>query len=102
MAASTGPALLAGAITLANEAVFAPVASGGKITEQFNWRILPATAAWAALLAGLERLTPPFAKGLAWLGVGAVLFFPFGNAPAPITNLSKALGYAPPGKAAHR
>lgn len=93
MAASTGPALLAGAITLANEAVFAPVASGGKITASFNWRLIPATGAWALLLAGLEKLLPGFATGLAWLGVGAVVFFPLGNAGAPVTNLGTVLGY---------
>lgn len=93
MASSTGPALLAGAITLANEAVFAPVATGGKITASFNWRLIPATGAWALLLAGLEKLTPGFATGLAWLAVGAVVFFPLGNAPAPITSAAKALGY---------
>lgn len=93
MGASTGPAVLAGAITLANEAVFAPVASGHKITQSFNWRIIPATAAWALMLAGLEKLTPGFAAGLAWLGVAAVVFFPLGNAGTPVHNLTKVLGY---------
>lgn len=96
-AAGTGSAavlfLAAGAITLANEAVFAPVSSGGKISADFNWRIIPATLLGAFALGGLSRLAPGFATGLAALCLMAVLLLPFGNAPSPLQNVSKILGY---------
>jgi hypothetical protein len=88
-----GPVIAAGLITLANEAVFAPIASGGKITDQFNWRIIPATAAAALALAGLEKLAPQFAKGIAYLTLATVLFVKTGKAPSPIQNISTVLGY---------
>lgn len=93
MAESTGIVLAVGGITLANEAVFAPVASGGKITTDFNWRIIPATLGLALALAGLEHLAPGFAVGLAWLSLAAALLTSFGKAGSPIANLSKILGY---------
>lgn len=93
MARSTGIILVVGAITLANEAVFAPVASGGHIHSDFNWRIVPATLVAAALLGGLEQVAPKFAVGVAYISLITVLFARFGNAPAPVESLSKALGY---------
>lgn len=90
MARSTGPVLAIGAITAANEVLFAPLA-GGKV--QFNWRILPATAGLALALAGLERIAPDFAVGLAWLGLLTVLVVPIGNAPTPLANANKILGF---------
>ena len=89
MARSTGPVLAIGAITAANEVLFAPLA-GGKVA--FNWRILPATAGLALALAGLERIAPDFAVGLAWLGLVTVLVVPIGNAPTPLANANKILG----------
>jgi hypothetical protein len=93
MAQSTGIILIVGSISLANEAVFAPIASGGKINVDFNWRVIPATLIAAALLGGLEQVSPKLAVGLAYISLITVLFARFGNAPAPIENLSKALGY---------
>lgn len=90
MAASTGIVLAVGAITAANEVLFAPLA-GQKVT--FNWRIIPATAGLALALAGLEHLAPGFATGLAWLSLAAVLVVPFGNAPTPLDNALKVMGY---------
>lgn len=90
MAKSTGIVLAVGSITAANEIVFAPLA-GQKV--QFNWRIIPATAALALALAGLEKLSEQFAVGLAWLSLVTVLVVPFGNAPTPLENASKVLGY---------
>lgn len=93
MARSTGIVLAVGGITLANEAVFAPIASGGSIKTTFNWRIIPATAIAAALLGGLEQVSPKLAVGLAYISLITVLFARLGNAPAPVENLAKALGY---------
>lgn len=91
MARSTGPALIAGGITAANELIFAP-ADGQKI--RFNWRLIPATGLWALALAGMEKISPGWAVGLAWLAVATVLIVPLGNAPTPLDNAVRALGYA--------
>lgn len=90
MARSTGIVLAVGGLTAANEVLFAPLA-GSKI--QFNWKIVPATAGLALALAGLERIAPQFAVGLAWLALAAVLVVPFGSAPTPVANVNKILGY---------
>ncbi len=90
MAASTGPVLIAGGITAANELIFAPM-EGQKIA--FNWRLIPATGLLALSLAGLEKISPGFATGLAWLLVATVLIVPLGNAPTPLANVTAALGY---------
>lgn len=91
MARSTGVVLAIGAITAANEVLFAPVAGSGHVS--FNWRILPATAGLALALAGLEQLAPDFAVGLAWLGLITVLVVPVGNAPTPLANANKIFGF---------
>jgi hypothetical protein len=91
VADSTGIVLAVGGITAANELLFSP-ATGGKVS--FNWRIIPATAGLALALAGLERLSHPFAVGLAWLSLVAVLAVPFGNAPTPLQNALKIMGYS--------
>ena len=93
MAESTGIVLAAGGITLANEAVFAPIASGGKITENFNWRIIPATAGAALALAGLEKIAPKFAVGIAYLALATVFIVRVGNAPTPLDNALTVMGY---------
>lgn len=94
MSDSTGLVLTAGAITLLNEAFFAPMASGKAASwTAVNWRIIPATAVAALALAGLDQLSPALGKGLAATALITVLFARFGNAPAPLENLSKILGY---------
>lgn len=91
MARSTGIVITVGAITAANEVIFAPLL--GEKGVQFNWRIVPATAGLALALAGLERIAPGFAVGLAYLSLLTVLVVPFGNAPTPLQNINKLLGY---------
>lgn len=93
-ASAAGIFLAAGAITAANEAVFAPVASGGKITADFNWRIVPATLLGALALGGLAKIAPGFAAGLAGLVLLTVLILPVGKAGSPVQNASKMLGYS--------
>lgn len=90
MAKSTGIVLAVGGITVANEVIFAPVL-GEKVA--FNWKVIPAVAGLGLALAGLERAAPQFAVGLAWLSLVTVLVVPFGNAPTPLTNINKILGY---------
>lgn len=91
MADSTAIVLAVGGITAANELIFAPL-TGSKV--QFNWRIVPATAGLALALAGLEHLSRPFAVGLAWLSLITALTVPFGNAPTPLANVLKVMGYS--------
>jgi len=92
MAESTGYILAAAGIAAANEAIFAPAATGQSLFVNFNWRIVPATAVAALTLAGLEQLSVPLGKGLAMLALLSVLMLPVGNAPSPIENASKMLG----------
>lgn len=90
MSAAAGFAIAAGAITLTNEVVFAPVL-GEKVA--INWRLIPATAGLALGLAGLEKLAPQFAVGLAVLTLIGALTISIGNTPTPLQNATKALGY---------
>lgn len=90
MAASTGIVIAVGAVTASNELIFSPLA-GHKIA--FNWRIIPATGGLAVALAGLEKIAPGFATGLAWLSLVAALTLQFGNAPSPIQNILQVMGY---------
>jgi hypothetical protein len=91
MAESTGIVIAVGAITAANEVFFAPILHEKGV--QFNWRLIPATAGLALALAGLEHIAPKFAVGLAWLSLATALVVPLGNAPTPLQNASKVLGY---------
>lgn len=92
MAESTGYILAAAGIAAANEAIFAPAATGQPLWVNFNWRIVPATAVAALMLAGLEQLSPPLGKGLAMLALLSVFVLPVGNAPTPIDNIGKMMG----------
>lgn len=92
MAESTGFILAAAGIAAANEALFAPAATGKPLWQEFNWRIVPATAIAALTLAGLERISMPLGKGLAVLALITVVLTPMGNAPSPIENVIKMLG----------
>lgn len=93
MARSTGIVLATGAITAANELLFAPLAGTGKAWENFNWRIIPATGFLALALGGLERIAAPFAVGLAWLTLMSSLVVPIGHAPTAVENVVTFLGY---------
>lgn len=90
-----GPAadviLLTGAITTANELLFAPLA-GNHVS--FNWRVIPATGIAALLVEGLSRLNPQIALGVAVSALITALFIPLGKGGSPVENASRALGYA--------
>jgi hypothetical protein len=90
MADSTGYILAAAAIAGANEAIFAPMATGQPLWKNFNWRIIPVTGVAVITLAGMEQLSEPLAKWLAILGLLTVLVVPVGNAQSPIENAVKA------------
>jgi hypothetical protein len=89
---STGYVLAAGGIVLANEAIFAPIATGKTPLESINWRVVPATAIMALMLAGVESLNPDFGAGLGMLVVLSVLVIPLGHVGSPLENLAKAIG----------
>jgi hypothetical protein len=91
---STGLVLAVGAITAANEVIFAPMAGTGTPWKNFNWRIIPATGIFALAMAGVDRVSPVMGKGIALIALVTVLVTRFGNAPAPVENISKALGYS--------
>ena len=91
MASAPALVLVAGGITAANEVLFAPVASGK--APAFNWRIVPATVLLAIALGGLENVSDKIAQLLGWSMVLTVTLAPIGNAPAPIENINKALGF---------
>jgi len=66
MAASTGPVLAIGAITLANRVVFND--------EEMDWKIPIATGIAAVLFAGAERALGDMAVKFAYLAMVTVVF----------------------------
>lgn len=92
MASAAGLILSAAGIAAANEAIFIPANSGKPLWNDFNWRLVPATAVAVLTLSALEKISPPLAKGLAGLALFSVIFVPVGNAPSPVDNLSKMIG----------
>jgi hypothetical protein len=89
MASAAAVVAVAGGIEAANELIFAP----GAGLSKFNWKLIPATAGLALALTGLEKISEPFAIGLAYLTLFAALFVQFGNAPAPMINILNKMGY---------
>ena len=66
MAASTGPILAVGAITLANRSVFN--------AQPVDWKVPVGTLIAAGLFALVEKMVGRVAVGLAWLALVAVVF----------------------------
>lgn len=66
MAESTGPILLAGAITLGNQSIV-----NGK---PVNWRVVMATPILALIMAGVEKPLPKLATGLSYIALITILF----------------------------
>ena len=89
---STGYVLAAGGIVLANEAIFVPLKSGQTPLQTINWRVVPATAIMAIMLAGVESINEGFGAGLGMLVLLSVLVIPFGNAGSPLENLAHSVG----------
>lgn len=91
--AAVSLALATGGVTAANELLFAPLAGHGKPWEDFNWRVIPATAVFALALDGLSKLSPTLATGLGITAFLTAMLAQFGNAASPLVNLAKVLGY---------
>lgn len=100
MESAAGIAIAVGGITAANELFFAPVTGSG--TKSFNFRIIPATVVFALGLQGLSQLSPTLAKGIGVTALVTVLFTRVGNAPAPIENINKFLGFNQAGTVANQ
>lgn len=96
MLQSAGWVLAAGALEAANEAVFVPLLGGGTVWQNFNWRIIPATAVMAGFVGVIEHAAPKFGVGLGILVFVSVLLIPYGNARTPIENLLRVMGYTTP------
>lgn len=94
MASAAGIVVAAGAIEFVNDALFAPIAEHKAPWSTINWRIVPATAIMAIMLAGTAKLSPKLGEGLAGLVLLSVLIIPYGNAPSPIENISSVMGFA--------
>lgn len=99
MATAAGIIILAGSISLANEALTAPYEKGATdVAKYINWRIVPATAIAAVLFAGLESANAALAKGLASVALVTSLIHPIGNGPSPLVHLSQLVeGNSPSG-----
>jgi hypothetical protein len=66
VARSTGPILVTGGLTLINQSVIQ--------NKPVDWRIPVATGLTAGALALVERVSEPFAVGLAYIALITVLF----------------------------
>jgi hypothetical protein len=86
MAKSTGPVLLAGSLTLANQVIFSP--EPNQSTLDTVVRIGVATGIVAAAMAGIEKVAPPIAVSIAWVGLVTVLFVRIDNKPTPLERLT--------------
>jgi len=77
MSMSTGPVLIAGAVTLFTDVI---------VREQSlmsDTRVVVGTGIVALGLAGLESIAPRTAVALGWLVLVSVLFVKHGNTPSP-------------------
>lgn len=88
---AAGIAIAVGGVTAANELFFAPVTGQGALSD-FNWRILPATAIFAIMLAALDKVNSTLANGIGYTALITALIVPLGNAKSPIENLDAFLG----------
>ncbi len=104
MAETTGLVMAVGGITLLNIWVLEPMAANSGVTLTFGegWRVIPATAIFALGLAGLEKISPVFAKGLAITALITVLVAPVNSSNSALGNLTRILGYGPVPKKPHR
>lgn len=99
MATAAGIIVIAGTITIINDALNAPindVTSPNAAQSLFgyvNWRVIPATVVAAMFFAGLESLNPPLAKGIAGVALLTTLIHPLGTGPSPLVHLAQVMGY---------
>jgi hypothetical protein len=81
MAATTGPVLALGGITMINESVLH--------NQPFNWKIPVATGVLAGIMALVEKASPGLATGLVWIATAAVLLTRVNpNVPSPTESFA--------------
>lgn len=97
MASAAGIIIAAGTLTLANEAISAPLdANGVPTSAPINWRVIPATAVAALLFYGIEQLNHTLGVGLASMALITTLITPMGNTGiSPVANIATFMGYGP-------
>jgi hypothetical protein len=88
---STGPILTAGALTWANLTIFTDMEDTSKAVEEAV-RIGVATGVLAALMGGVEKISPALASGLAYTALVTVLLVRVPNKqgkpqPTPLERL---------------
>lgn len=79
MARSTGPIITAGGLTLLNQTILGD--DPGDDVFEIGVRISIATGMLALMFAGIEKVSPNLAVGLAWTGLVTTLFVRYNNKP---------------------
>lgn len=87
MANSTGPIITAGALTLANQTILSKNENAD--VYETGARIGIATGILAMMFYGIEKVSPEFATGLAWVGLVTTLFVRY---KGELTVMERALG----------
>ena len=90
MSKSTGPILASGALTWANQVLFSP--EPNQSTLDTTVRIGVATGLVAAAMFGIEKVAPPIAVSIAWVGLVTVLFVRIDGKPTPLERLIDTVG----------
>jgi hypothetical protein len=86
MTRSTGPILVAGALTWANQTILADDREMGDIFTT-TVRIGVATGLLAGLFFGIEKVSPNIAVALAYTGLVTTLFVRINGKPTPLERL---------------
>lgn len=86
MAQSTGPLLVAGAVTWANQSIFENGVDAEKAFENAV-RIGVATGLLASAFFAFEKISPDIALGLAYTALVTSLVVRFNNRPTPLERL---------------
>jgi hypothetical protein len=84
MSRSTGPILVAGGLSWANQTILAPEKEVGEDFWKPTLRIGVATGLAAGALHGIEKLSPELAVGIAYITLVTVLFVRMNNKPTPL------------------
>ncbi len=86
MSRTTGPILVAGTLTWANQTLFNDAGSTGE-TLQEGLRIGVATGVLAAVFYGMEKVAPDIATGLAYVMLVTSLLVRFNNKPTALERV---------------
>lgn len=84
MSKTTGPILVAGAVTWANQNL---LSESSEDLFTGSVRIGVATGVLAVAMSGIERVMPDFAVALSWTALVTILFVRFNNKPTPAERI---------------